>query len=363
MTQVLPLGRPSKDFKLDTTAISSVCFNKDGNQMAVAADDEIRIYQKGKVWTLMHTLTDHTMKISGLDWHPETNKLLSVSHDRNAFVWTYDEGSATWEPTLVIVRCMKGLMCGKWSPDSKLMAIGSADKTLSVCNYEEAQNFWVSTKLRGKSGCRSTVICLAFLPDSQHIVIGSTDYKIRLALYKKKAVYPKAADPLTGDAKNKDGLHVLMEHEMDSWPQAVACAPSSNVIVACDSSSNFHVCALEGGEATWMKFPVLNLPSRSVAFLNDEVFVAGGYDRKPVQYSISGADLSAKEVDAAKSAAPDKKLSAMKKFQTMNTMGQAVAEFKCKTKHQNVITSVWAMSDSSFATADLRGAVWTWNKK
>ena len=44
--------------------------------------------------------------ISALDWAPKTNRIVTCSHDRNAYVWTL-EGDK-WSPVLVILRMSKG---------------------------------------------------------------------------------------------------------------------------------------------------------------------------------------------------------------------------------------------------------------
>eukprot|EP00952_Eustigmatos_sp_NYUAD-ZCMA_P004812 21090-Eustigmatos_ZCMA.PRE.1 len=40
-------------------------------------------------WTREHVLTEHDLLISSVDWSPAHNKIVTCSHDRNAFVWTY----------------------------------------------------------------------------------------------------------------------------------------------------------------------------------------------------------------------------------------------------------------------------------
>lgn len=37
----------------------------------------------------------------GIDWAPNTNRIVTCSQDKNAFVWTFDKG--VWKPELVLV--------------------------------------------------------------------------------------------------------------------------------------------------------------------------------------------------------------------------------------------------------------------
>lgn len=46
-------------------------------------------------WRLAHVLEEHDLIISGISWSPVTNKIVTCSHDRNAFVWTYDSTKAS----------------------------------------------------------------------------------------------------------------------------------------------------------------------------------------------------------------------------------------------------------------------------
>jgi actin related protein 2/3 complex subunit 1A/1B len=59
----------------------------------------------------------HDLVVSGIDWHPVTNRIVTCSHDRNAFVWNFDSASNSWKPTVVILRINRAAMDVKWSPD------------------------------------------------------------------------------------------------------------------------------------------------------------------------------------------------------------------------------------------------------
>ena len=42
---------------------------------------------ENEIWVRHATLQEHTQTVSGLDWSVN-DELVSVSHDRNVFVWT-----------------------------------------------------------------------------------------------------------------------------------------------------------------------------------------------------------------------------------------------------------------------------------
>jgi len=47
---------------------------------------------------------------------PDTNRIVSCSHDKNAFVWTFDPKQGQWKPELVWIRTNRAATCVKWSP-------------------------------------------------------------------------------------------------------------------------------------------------------------------------------------------------------------------------------------------------------
>lgn len=60
-----------------------------------ANDNRLQIYEgcnnpNFDSWRLAHVLEEHDLIISGISWSPITNKIVTCSHDRNAFVWSYD---------------------------------------------------------------------------------------------------------------------------------------------------------------------------------------------------------------------------------------------------------------------------------
>lgn len=57
------------------------------------------------------------MLVSGLDWSPVTDLLVSCSHDRSAFVWKYESAYRQWKPSLVVLRVIRAAINVKWSPN------------------------------------------------------------------------------------------------------------------------------------------------------------------------------------------------------------------------------------------------------
>ncbi len=65
-------------------------------------------------------LPQHDLVVSGIDWSPVHDKIVTCSHDRNAFVWTLDAATDKWAPTIAILRLERAALDVKWSPDGAL---------------------------------------------------------------------------------------------------------------------------------------------------------------------------------------------------------------------------------------------------
>lgn len=76
---------------------------------------------------------------TGIDWAPESNRIVTCGTDRNAYVWTLK--GDTWKPTLVILRINRAARCVKWSPKENKFAVGSGSRLVSVCYFEQ-ENDW-----------------------------------------------------------------------------------------------------------------------------------------------------------------------------------------------------------------------------
>ena len=102
--------------------ISCHAWNRDRSKVAICPNtNEIWIYSgchnpNVTQWRKEAVLTEHDMLVSGLDWSPVNDMIVSCSHDRSAFVWHYDPSFRQWKPTLVVLRITRAAISVKWSP-------------------------------------------------------------------------------------------------------------------------------------------------------------------------------------------------------------------------------------------------------
>ena len=108
-------------FSFDDAPIACHAWNPDGTLLALSQNSaEIKIYARNgngggdEPFKLLHTLVEHTGKVLSLAWSRKTDQLISGGADRNAFVWTMEDGA--WKPRLVILRLKRAATSVKWSP-------------------------------------------------------------------------------------------------------------------------------------------------------------------------------------------------------------------------------------------------------
>lgn len=127
--------------------VSCHAWSPDRKRIALCPNNEkILIYKNAdqpdfSKWVLEHELLGHDLVVSALDWSPVHDKIVSCSHDRNAFVWTLTEGK--WTCSLAILRISRAAIDVRWSPDGTKFAVASGAKVVPVCSYEEANDWYV----------------------------------------------------------------------------------------------------------------------------------------------------------------------------------------------------------------------------
>ncbi|KAJ2337128.1 Mitochondrial Translation Optimization, partial [Coemansia sp. RSA 2673] len=132
----------------------------------------------GTQWTPLHVLKEHDLLVTSVDWAPRTNRIVTCSQDKNAYVWTLDEATNVWKPTLVHLRINRAATQAKWSPMEDKFAVASGDKCVAICYFGEDNDWWVSKHI--KKPIASTVLCVDWHPNNVLIACGGTDMKARV---------------------------------------------------------------------------------------------------------------------------------------------------------------------------------------
>ncbi|KAG2485019.1 hypothetical protein HYH03_016222 [Edaphochlamys debaryana] len=293
--------------------IQAIAFNGDCSSIAVSHSDsnDVHVYQLSAgatgppSWTKVASLDGHHMLVSGLDWSPRGDQILSCSHDRNAFVWTRARpdgaltsgraaaaaagsgagggggagagagaGAGGWEKQMVITRLTKGALCVKWSPSEAKFAIGSAAKVVSVGYFDPEAKWWACRVIR--KAHESSVVAVAWHPNSVILATGSTDRRVRLfnayvAGYEPEA--PAGTLP-PGSAFGECILEVA--HPECGWVHALSWSHGGDQALLYASHDSV-LGTVRGPQAT-VAVSLPGLPLKQLASVSERVAVGAGWE-------------------------------------------------------------------------------------
>jgi len=355
------------DIKRLAGCITCHAWNADGSKLALCPNNnEIHVYKKqGNNYTLESKLTEHDQVVTGIDWAPKSNRIVSCSQDRNAYVWTYVNNQ--WKPVLVILRLNRAATHVKWSPDENKFAVASAAKCVSVCYFEEENDWWVSKHIKKH---KSTVLDLDWHPNNALIATACSDFKCRIFSAYLKGV--DKAEPATPFGAKLTFGELFAEIDSSlGWVQACRWSPNGNLLAFVGQDSTLCVANIVSGTPVVDVVKFRDLPFRDLLWINDGSLVAVGHDCTPVLFQNKGGWQFVKKLDTgsgggAESSGPQKS-SAFKMFQNQVDKGQtATQDTKINTKHQNCITWILPYKKqgsnvTQYSTSGLDGNVIVWD--
>lgn len=315
-------------------------FSGDRNGLALSLNDhEVKIFKKsGNKWDETHTLGEHGQHVTGIDWAPKSNRIVTCGADRNAYVWTYEQGK--WKPHLVILRINRAATSVKWSPEENKFAVGSSARVISVSYYEEEHTWWVSKHI--KKPIRSTVTCLDWHPNNILIAAGSTDFKARVFSGYIKEIESKPSPNTWGSKMTFASPMAEFSNGGGGWVHAISFSPSGDKIawVGHDSSVSVADSAHEN-KLAMVKDSFL--PFMGLTWVTENSIVAAGYDCNPTLFTYNHAQGTLKLVSRLD--IPQDKaegtVSAMNRFKNLDKKASAGdTSEELRTQHQNTITQV-----------------------
>ncbi|KAL8133471.1 actin-related protein 2/3 complex subunit 1A-like [Apium graveolens] len=244
-------------------------------------NNEVHIYRLlQEKWEKMHVLQKHDQIVSGIDWSMSSNRIVTVSHDRNSYVWNQE--GADWVPTLVILRINRAALCVQWSPRGNKFAVGSGAKTVCICYYEQENNWWVSKLIRKKHD--SSVTSVAWHPSNILLATTSTDGKCRIFSTFIKGVDNRS--PGAGSSSDaKFGEQIVQLDLSFGWAFGVKWSPSGNTLAYAGHNSVIHFVDEIGPSPSAQTVAFRDLPLRDVLFVSERMVIGVGYDCNPMVFA------------------------------------------------------------------------------
>jgi actin related protein 2/3 complex subunit 1A/1B len=228
----------------------------------------------------------HDQIISGIDWSRSSNKIVTVSHDRNSYVWT-QEGS-DWVPTLVILKLNRAALCVQWSPKENKFAVGSGAKSVCICYYEQENNWWISKVIRKRH--ESSVTSLAWHPNNIYLATTSTDGKCRVFSTFIKGVDTRGSQSSTA-TDSKFGEQIAQLDLSSTWVFGVRWSASGKTLAYLGHNSMIYfVDEVESAPAA-QNLALRDLPLRDVLFVSERTVIGVGFDCNPMIFAADETGL------------------------------------------------------------------------
>ncbi|KAH8926234.1 actin-related protein 2/3 complex, subunit 1 [Atractiella rhizophila] len=348
--------------------LTTHAFNADHSMVAISSNsDELQIHRKsGNGWTLADTLTEHDKLITSVDWAPHTNRIVTCSQDRNAYVWNPVVDPATgqqkWSPSLVLLRLNRSATYVQWSPNEEKFAVASGARTVAVCQYDTENDWWVARHI--KKPIRSTVLALDWHPNSILLATASADSKARVFSAFLKGSDQKPAPTNWGDKLPFHTLCAEYSTPSGGWVHGVAFSPSGEALAFTGHDSTISIAYAGGGVQV---VDLHSLPVLSLVFVTETSLVGAGHDCQPYLFqadanytwTLAGTlDVNQSKSGGARTAAAGRlNNEAFNLFKSADSRGAnmyaAPEETALATTHQNTITAVKFYSGTREAVAQV----------
>jgi WD40 repeat protein len=191
-----------------------------------------------KALTRRHTLAGHELGVEGLAFSPNSRLLASGSEDKTVKVWDLGTG----KPTRTFKGHEQWVTAVAYHPTDQLVVSGSGDKTLRISRVNRKTKARIIKEHRG-------VRSVAFSPDGKLIASGAFGGEIRL-----------------WHVGTGDWRHTLKAHGSDVY--AVAFDPGSKILASGGADRKIHLWSVSSGKSIRL-LEGHTEPVRLVAFTPD----------------------------------------------------------------------------------------------
>jgi len=279
---------------------------------------------------------------SSLGWSPAHAHAPCPDTDRNALVW---EPSPTgYKPTLVLLRINRAATFVRWSPTETKFAVGSGDRVIAICYFEEENDWWVSKHL--KKPIRSTITTLAWHPNSVLLAAGSTDAHARVFSSFIKGVDERPAPSVWGERLPFNTVCGEYLNNSAGWVHSVAFSPGGDALAFAAHDSSITVVYPGGPDQpprAVLSITTQMLPFKSLLWNGESEIIAAGYDCEAFRFKggPSGWQLAGTlESKGRPGMGAEREESALNMFRQMDLRGKVKDDTQLKTVHQNTITMI-----------------------
>jgi actin related protein 2/3 complex, subunit 1A/1B len=271
--------------------ITAISFNADGSQVALCeGSKEIFIYDTNgskdcSKWEKRHTLKEHTQKAAVIDWNHKTGLILTGSYDRSIFVWKYNEEHKKYLPEFVNMDEKLAILDLKWNVQGTKFVVGTSSKRIFIGYFSAKNDWWTTSEIKKQH--KSSVLSVEFSPNGRVIASASFDGTCKILSAVVKDVDTEESKSAFGTVE--DFGECLIEYKCMFWLNNVTWSPSGSAICYCSHDGTLNFCDLTGGEKGKItKYTHKGLPFSKGRFIDEDSFLAVGYDKAPFLFTKDG---------------------------------------------------------------------------
>jgi len=280
------MGSQPRVFQLGQTPLTSHAFNSTRDHVAVSlnSQDASIFAFDGAEWKQEEVLSEHDKLITSIDWGHLTNRIITCSQDRNAYVWSEVQdpqtGRLIWKPTLVLLRINRAATFVRWSPKEDKFAVASGDRAIAICSFDVENDWWVAKHL--KKPIRSTVLSIDWHPNNILLAAGSADNKARVLSAYIKDIDKRPPPTVWGEKLPFNTLCGEFTSPSGGWVHSVGFSPSGDALAFASHDSSITVVYPAIGGIFNVRTP--NLPFVTLVWTSEQALVAAGHDYQPVMF-------------------------------------------------------------------------------
>ena len=343
--------------------ITCHAWNKDCKRVAICENTpELKIYEiNGKNFELPWTLSEHTQVISSVDWSPVTNRIVTCSHDRNAYVWELEADETSWKKELVILKLNRAATYVRWSPDGNKFAVATGSNKIRYCVWDENQKWWQSYS---HSTNKPTSLNVEWMPNSMHLFGCTTERHMRYFTCDDNEATVKKTKSKTDGKEKKKLVYELARWPAQGWVNCCTVSPGGTWLAMSSQDSYIRFIKAEDvgkkdEECTKYDLNINGLPLLSIVFLSETSLVGGGFDCQPRLFCFDGSkweDLGLIDLPEIREASGQTQGGGLAAKAAMFGGKQAV---KVESLHSNVILGL-RRTQNGFSTCSNDGRLGIW---
>jgi WD40 repeat protein len=226
-------------------------------------------------------LEGHLQYVCAVDWHPETNRIISSSHDRNILVWSFQPSiKGNWQSELVVFKTKVSILDVKWSHLGDKFCTSTGNKLASTGYYSDESKWWTCISMKEH---KSSVVCVQFDRSGFFLASGSTDLRVYIT---SSYIDPVDAQNNFNEnelpfPKSKFG-EVLHKVALGAWVNNVAWGKDNKTLFILSHDSIMTIVSCP--EKTTITVNLKHSPGTFIIPIMDESIYLVSFDRHIYQY-------------------------------------------------------------------------------